>query len=107
MPCSTRCSSSSKWPRPGGWSRTWETICDSRDRAQRQSRPGAPKTCNQVAAQPGCTSRNCLTGIEHALRVEELLQPAVERHEIAVLALEVGELAEADAMLAGARAAAR
>ena len=47
-----------------------------------------------------------LAGIQDPVRVEELLDAAVERHEIAVLELEVAELAVADAVLARARAAA-
>ena len=48
-----------------------------------------------------------LPGIHDPVRVEELLDAAIERDEVAVLALEIAELAVADAVLAGARAAAR
>ena len=50
--------------------------------------------------------RHDLAGIHDPVRVEELLDAAVERHEVAVLALEVAELAEADPVLARAGAAA-
>src|SRR5258707_2210929 len=44
-----------------------------------------------------------LPGIQDPVRIEQLLDAAHERDAVAVLALEVGELAEADAMLARAR----
>src|SRR5205823_1956041 len=57
--------------------------------------------------RPSALPRNDLAGIHDSVRVEQLLDPAVERQEVTVLALEIAELAVADAMLAGAGPAAR
>src|SRR4051794_11778796 len=51
--------------------------------------------------------RNDLAGVHDPVRVEELLDAAEERQQVAVLLLEIAQLAVADAVLAGARAAAR
>src|SRR5947209_13622976 len=48
--------------------------------------------------------RNDLAGIHDPVRVEQLLDPTHERNRVTVLALEIGELAVADAVLAGAGA---
>ena len=51
--------------------------------------------------------RDDLAGIHDPVRVEQILDAAHHRQQVAVLEGEVGELPEADAVLAGARAAAR
>src|SRR3954454_15062811 len=61
--------------------------------------------CSNSARSRDSSLRHDLAGVEDTVRVEELLDAAVERHEIAVLLLQVAELAEADSVLARARPA--